>query len=195
MIQLAKDPEKDLIARAQAGEEAAFRELFRKYLPIARSAAYGLRREQAEAEDIAQMVMIRAHRALNQFRGDCSFKTWIFRIATSLTINRYWYHRRRMAHRTLSGNAPVDAEAPELTLETTLESGEPSPAESLMQAERESGVDHARGLLKTKYQEILGLLIDDRLRYREIAARTGLNVGTVKSRIARARSELRRLAA
>lgn len=149
-------------------------------------------RNHADAEEIVQDTFIRAHRALARFRGDSSLATWLHRIAFNLARNRYGYFYRRRRHATLSLNCPInhDASATFTDLIVTERAG---PARAAMTEEFAALVSACMDQLGARPREILRLRNLRELSYEEISAELGITVGTVKSRIARAREHLRRL--
>lgn len=82
-ITLSETTEEDLVALAQADDEAAFRELFDRFYPMIYAFSYRACLSPAQAEDITQETWIKAARSLKKYRGDSSFKTWIYRIASN----------------------------------------------------------------------------------------------------------------
>lgn len=81
-------PEQQLVARAQAGDEEAFRLLVEGHMRQAYDIAYGLLRDHAAAEETAQDAFVRVYRSLGTFRGEAAFSTWLYRIVTNLSLNR-----------------------------------------------------------------------------------------------------------
>ena len=91
-----------LVARFNAGDDAAFVQIMERYRTRIFTVTLGLLRNRADAEEITQDTFIRAHRGLARFRGDSSLATWLYRIAVNLARNRYWYFFRRRRQDTLS---------------------------------------------------------------------------------------------
>jgi RNA polymerase sigma-70 factor (ECF subfamily) len=154
------------------------------------SVALRVIRNHADAEEITQDTFIRAHRALARFRGDSSLATWLHRIAFNLARNRYWYFFRRKRHATLSFDCPIkDDEA--ATFTDLVATDTPGPVRVAMTAEFAALVAMCLDRLETRPREILLLRTRRELSYEEIAAELGIGLGTVKSRLARARESLR----
>ena len=181
----------ELVRRFLAGDERAFVTIIERHQPRVLAVAFGLLHNRADAEEVAQDTFIRAHRSIRKFRGDSSLATWLHRIASNLAKNRYWYFFRRRRHSTLSLDYAVGEDG-EGRLSDLFASGEPDPAEDNCRSEFSSLIQTCMGRLGPFYEEILTLRNADNLSYGEIAARLGINPGTVKSRIARARERLRR---
>lgn len=183
-----------LVQRFNAGDETAFVEIMERYQSKIFSIALGLLRNRADAEEIAQDTFIRAHRGLARFRGDSSLATWLHRIAVNLSRNRYWYFFRRRRHATLSLDCKLGSEN-EATFAELIAADAPNPAQESARTEFTSLVAACMEQLDASHREILTLRNVLNRSYEEIATTLNLNVGTVKSRIARARQNLRALLA
>src|SRR6185369_6008100 len=184
----------ELVRRFNAGDEPAFVEIMTRYREKIFSVALALLRNRADAEEIAQDTFIRAHRGLSRFRGDSSLATWLHRIAVNLARNRYWYFFRRRRHATLSLDCTLDADT-NATFSDLIASNEADPAHEAATGEFTALVATCMEKLDSRHREILTLRNILHRSYDEIAAALGINVGTVKSRIARARQNLRALLA
>ncbi len=183
-----------LVQRFNAGDEAAFVEIMNRYRDRIFSVAYALLRNRADAEEIAQDTFIRAHRGLARFRGDSSLATWLHRIAVNLARNRYWYFFRRRRHATLSLESELEPGA-SATFADLIAADTVEPARAVVTDEFSALVADCMEKLDARQREILTLRNLLNRSYQEIAAVLGINVGTVKSRIARARTSLRALIA
>ena len=190
----ATEAERDaeLVRRFNAGDESAFVEIMTHYreklFPIVQS----LLRNHADTEEIVQDTFIRAHRGLARFRGDSSLATWLHRIAVNLARNRYWYFFRRRRHATLSFDCPLGDDS-DATFTDLVAAPEPDPARIATTDEFAALVEACMEKLDARHREILTLRNLLHRSYEEIATALGINVGTVKSRIARARENLRTL--
>jgi len=180
----------DLVRRFNDGDEAAFTEMMSRYQAKIFSIALGLLHNRADAEEITQDTFIRAHRGLARFRGDSSLATWLHRIAVNLARNRYWYFFRRRRHATLSLDAALGEEG-DSTFSDLVSADAPDPSQESSRNEFEELVSRCMGMLEARHREILTLRNGLNRSYEEIATALGINVGTVKSRIARARESLR----
>jgi RNA polymerase sigma-70 factor (ECF subfamily) len=149
-----------------------------------------LLRNQQDAEEVTQDAFIRAHRGLVNFRGESAFSTWLYQIATNLARNRYWYWWRRKRDQSVSIDAPVSNEN-DMTLADVIPAEVESPDDITVTQEFVDRISRGMDRLSTKHREILILRNVKNLSYEEIAEILGISVGTVKSRIARARESLR----
>jgi RNA polymerase sigma-70 factor (ECF subfamily) len=182
------DPE--LVRRFVGGEEAAFVEIMHRYQSKIFAVAHSLLHNHADAEEITQDTFIRAHRNLPRFRGDSSLATWLHRIALNLARNRYWYFFRRRRHATLSLDCPIGEDG-DAVLADLFSAESPDPAQESTREEFSNLVSACMGKLDAPHRDILVLRNLQNLSYDEIALKLGINPGTVKSRIARARERLR----
>ena len=184
-----------LVRRFNSGDESAFVEIMTRYRDKIFAIALGLLRNRADAEEITQDTFIRAHRGLARFRGDSSLATWLHRIAVNLARNRYWYFFRRRRHDTLSLDCPLGDDGTSATLTDLVAAEVPDPSRAAATNEFAALVNACMEKLDARHREILTLRTLLHRSYDEIAETLGLNVGTVKSRIARARENLRELLA
>jgi RNA polymerase sigma-70 factor, ECF subfamily len=150
--------------------------------------------DHADAEEIAQDTFIRAHRALVDFRGESSLATWLHRIAVNLALNRYWYFFRRRRHLSQSLDSPLQ-QGGNATFADLMASDAPCPVRETITAEFTDLVAACMTRLSAGQTEILRLRTVLDRSYEEIAVTLGVKVGTVKSRIARARQNLHALMA
>ncbi|HWA09571.1 MAG TPA: sigma-70 family RNA polymerase sigma factor [Opitutaceae bacterium] len=185
-----------LVARFNAGDESAFVEIMNRYRSKTFSIALGLLRNRSDAEEITQDTFIRAHRGLARFRGDSSLATWLHRIAVNLARNRYWYFFRRRRQDSLSLDHVIgDGTSTEGTFADLIAAETRDPAQESVRSEFTGLIGTCMEKLDKKHREILTLRNVLNLPYEEIARMLHINVGTVKSRIARARENLRELLA
>jgi RNA polymerase sigma-70 factor (ECF subfamily) len=181
----------DLVRRFNGGDETAFGELMNRHKSRIFAAALALLRNHADAEEITQDTFIRAHRGFSRFRGDSSVATWLHRIAVNLARNRYWYFFRRRRHATLSIDAALGQEG-DMTFSDLLSASDPDPVQQSSRNEFVDAVEACMEQLEPSHREILSMRSVLDRSYEEIATQLGINVGTVKSRIARARERLRK---
>lgn len=179
-----------LVARFKAGDEAAFDEMVSRYRDRIYGMVLKLLRNTQDAEEVTQDAFIRAHRGLENFRGDSSFSTWLYQIATNLARNRYWYWWRRKRDKSISFDQPIGGES-DTTLAEVFPSEVASPEDIAITNEFQERVATAMQLLNEKHREALVLRNIRNMTYEEIAERLDISIGTVKSRIARARESLR----
>jgi RNA polymerase sigma-70 factor (ECF subfamily) len=182
--------DKVLVARFKAGDEAAFEEMVSRYWDRIYAMVLKLLRNSQDAEEVTQDAFIRAHRGLEKFRGDSSFSTWLYQIATNLARNRYWYWWRRKRDKSISFDQVVGGES-NTTLGEIFRADVETPQDIAVTNEFQERVSTAMELLNTKHREVLVLRTVRNLSYDEIATELQISIGTVKSRIARARESLR----
>jgi RNA polymerase sigma-70 factor (ECF subfamily) len=183
-----------LIQRFNSGDESAFDEIVIRYRDRIFSIAIGLLRNRADAEEITQDALVRAYRGLARFRGDSSLATWMHRITVNLARNRYWYFFRRRRQDSLPLEHAFGSEEGG-SLADVIATEDPDPAQLAIRDEFAEHISAAMSRLDAPQREILTLRNLRALSYEEIADELGINVGTVKSRIARARDNLRALIA
>ena len=179
------------VERARQGDSGSYASLVLRYQDRIFAKVFSLLRNRQDAEEITQDTFIRANRVIANFRGTASFSTWIHKIAINLAHNRYWYWWRRKRDQSFS----LDAEIGESgnTLHDILPDSCQGPGTEVLHNEFVSRVAECMALLKHDQQRILILRNIDNRSYEEIADELGLSIGTVKSRINRAREALREL--
>jgi RNA polymerase sigma-70 factor (ECF subfamily) len=186
------DADELLIERIKAGDMAAYNAMVIRHYDRIFSRVLQLLNNKQDAEEVTQDAFIRAHRGLENFRGDASFSTWLYQIATNLAHNRYWYWFRRKRDQSISLDQP-QCEDGSLTLENVMPCADENPAEAVVTQEFVDRVSACMQYLNDKHKEVLILRNVKNLTYDEIAQQLEISVGTVKSRIARARESLRGL--
>ena len=182
----------ELVGRFNAGDSAAFVEIVERHRAKIQTVAHQFLKNHADAEEITQDTFVRAYRGLKTFRGESSLATWLYRIAFNLSRNRYWHYFRRGRHLTNSLDAPL-GETGAATIAERVATPEADPARQATQDEFVALVSGCMEQLGPDQREILTLRNLLHRSYDEIAHSLGTNVGTVKSRIARARQKLRGL--
>jgi RNA polymerase sigma-70 factor (ECF subfamily) len=181
-----------LVARLVAREEAAFNQLVLLYERRVFALVYRMVGRRDEAEDLAQEVFVQVFKAIDQFRGDSKLSTWIFRIAVNLCKNRIKYLARRKTDTQEELGERLERSAFTSARGVSVgEIGRPDELVEGMQLERI--VKAAIEQVEPDFREVLILRDVEDLSYEEIGAITGLAEGTVKSRIHRARAQLKSL--
>lgn len=176
--------DRELVARVQRGDLAAFDLLVRKYQHKVAGLIARYVHDWDEVQDVAQETLVRAYRAIASFRGDAQFSTWLHRIAVNAAKNHLVARQRRPS---ADGIEPEDAEQFESAL--SLREGA-TPERELLRQELEQTVLAAVEALPPELREAITLREVEGLSYEEIAARMGCPVGTVRSRIFRAREAI-----
>jgi len=186
---LAAASDQQIVAWAQDGAELAFRELVRRYQRPVFSLIYRMVRDRETAEDLAQETFIKVLNAVDSYRPEHKFSSWIFKIANNAAID----HLRRRDPDLLSlDGAPdaVSADRQEATSLQVRDLGE-SPLDELQARELGSHIETAIARLRPEYRACIMLRHVEGRAYEEIAAILDLPLGTVKTYIHRARAELR----
>ena len=179
-----------LVRRFNGGDQTAFLEIMERYREKTFGIARAVLRNHADAEEITQDTFVRAHRGLARFRGDSSLATWLHRIAINLARNRYWFNFRRRQHAMVSLDSPLRADS-DSTFSDLLAAESASPVREAVTTEFSGLIEVCMTRLAPSQREILTLRNILHNSYDEIGAKLGITVGTVKSRIARARCNVR----
>ena len=173
---LGADPP-GLLARLRAGDPRAFEELVVTYQHRVFGVALRMLGSRAEAEEIAQEVFLRAHRAMAEFRGEARLSTWLYAIVSRLCLNRLESPDRRMAR----GDAAL----------ADIAAATPDAAAEAERAELDAALHAAIAELPDERRLVLVLRDIDGLSYEQIAETLALDLGTVRSRLHRARMQLK----
>jgi RNA polymerase sigma-70 factor (ECF subfamily) len=179
-----------LVDRFKNGDKSAFDEMVTRYWVRIYSMVNQLLRNPQDAEEVTQDAFIRAHRGLENFRGESAFSTWLYQIATNLARNRYWYWWRRKRDQSVSFDSPIGPDN-DMTLAEIIPAQVETPDDITVTQEFVSRIGTGMERLSAKHREILILRNVKNHSYEEIADILKISVGTVKSRIARARESLR----
>lgn len=171
-----------LVASAQKGDEAAFAEIVRRYQRAVYRVGWALTRNDADADDLAQEAFVRAWGAIGRFEIGQPLYPWLARITTNLAYSLFRRRKRR----------------PEAPIEPLLEAGmqfgvEDDPAEHAVTDERNANLRACFAQLSPEHQAVLALRVVQDLSYDEIARTLNVPMGTVMSRLARARGALAKL--
>jgi RNA polymerase sigma-70 factor (ECF subfamily) len=170
-----------LVAACQTGDEKAFGELVRRYQRAVHRLAWSLTRNASDADDLAQETFVRAWGAIGRFELGQPLYPWLARIVTNQAYSLFRHRRRR----------------PEISIEPLVEAGEQwgvedDPAAHTADSEREAQLRACFGELAVEHQAVLALRSVQDLSYEEIASALNIPIGTVMSRLSRARGELKR---
>lgn len=175
-----------LIERAQRGEYAALCELIGRYERKAYHLAFRLMGNHADASDAAQEALVRVYTRLNNFRGDSAFSTWLFRVVTNTCLDEL---RRRGRFRFASLDDPLLSD--EGCMPRQALDDRDGPVDAAERREVQWLVRAAIRRLPADYRAVVVLRDLQSLSYSEIASVLGTSVGTIKSRLHRARLALR----
>ncbi len=177
----------ELMRRAASGEDAAFESLVQHFEGMVYAFALQSLRRREDAEDATQEVFLKLWRSLATWRDEASVKTYVMRIARNTVIDAI---RHRNSHPTDSLTA-VDGDGEETQLDIADTSSTSNPAADYARREQIEEVRRAIDKLPPDHREIIILRDINGLSYAEIAESTGLDPGTVKSRLSRAREKLK----
>ena len=185
----APDEDAATVRTFQAGVQGVFDELVLKHKDKVFNLCYWFLGDYEEANDIAQETFVKAYRSLDKFRFESTFFTWLYRIAVNTCKNRLksseYRQKKEMVWldnpgRSKNGNTIRD-----------IQDESKSPIVELERKERLMSIKKAINSLPTDQKIVVALRDIDGLSYEEVASITGFNLGTVKSRLARARLDLR----
>jgi RNA polymerase sigma-70 factor (ECF subfamily) len=170
-----------LITASQQGDQAAFGEIVRRYQRAVHGLAWSLTRNASDADDLAQETFVRAWGAIGRFETGLPLYPWLARIVTNQAFSLFRSRRRR----------------PETSIDALVEAGQQwgvddDPADHAARGERDARLRACFGELAAEHQAVLALRAVQDLPYDQIARVLGVPVGTVMSRLSRARAELKR---
>lgn len=180
----------ELIRMFLGGDEAAFNRLVIRYQNKIHNLCYRVIGDYYEAQDMAQEVFMTVHKSLETFRGDSLFSTWIYRVTVNHCKNRIKFLARRRYYQSTSMDQPQQTEDGEMY--TELSDEEPDPEDVLQSRQAQELVQEAIEGLDPDHRVVIVLRDIQELSYEEIAEILDIKVGTVKSRIHRARHDLKR---
>jgi len=187
----ARSPREDavLIRAFQGGDKAAFDELVLKHHHKLFNLCYRFLGDYQEANDSAQETFIKAYRSLKKFRLESAFSTWLYRIAVNTSKNKLKSaeYRRKKKMVPLDNPASLDLSSPAMGIQDETH----SPAMQLEKKERMRVIQEAINALPPEQKVVVTLRDIEGFSYEEIVEITGVKAGTVKSRLARARLDLR----
>lgn len=184
----ARQHDRDLIARAAAGDLRAFEELVRHHQRRAHAVAYGIVRNPEDAREVAQDAFLRVYRHLKDFEGGASFSTWLYRIVYNLSIDLL---RRRSPGRAIELEDHTDLDgAPDEWLPSR---GEPNPFAALDRTRLVEAMQRCLDELPPHHRTAILLREVEGMSYEEIAEAMEVPKGTVMSRLFHARRKMQRM--
>jgi len=175
--------DRELAERHRYGDVDAFDEVYERFESMVYNLALRMGGDEAEAADCAQETFLRVYRHLGGFRGKSNLKTWVFRIALNCCRSRYRKRATRQKYMDSSGDEVIDRVADEAR----------NPEQRAAAAELSLQVQRALAEVAPVYREAVILRDLQGLTYDEMASVLGVRLGTVRSRIARGREQLRHL--
>ena len=179
--------EERLLERLRAGDDAAYEALLERFQNPVYQLVRRLIDDPNEAGDVVQDVFLKVFRGVPRFRGDCSMKTWIYRIAVNEAHNRRrWFSRHRKAEVTLAGEQDGASRI------EWFSDPRRTPYDWTLNGEMRTAIEEALEELNPVFRSAVVLRDLEELSYEEIADVLDVSIGTVKSRILRGREALRR---
>ena len=174
--------EKALIGQILAGDQDAFARLVQAYQKPVYNLCLRMVSNPTDAEDLAQEAFVKAWRGLRFYKHEAAFSTWLYRLTSNVCID-FLRRQKKTVSLTVEEDAP-DLEVPDAA---------PLPEEQVLNKEKQHAVAAAMAQLEEEYRLALTLRVVDDLTYEQIAEVLGIKLGTVKSRIARARERMRKM--
>lgn len=171
-----------LIAECLNGDTTSFGELVRRYQDRLFNTVYRLVDNADDAQDVVQDTFINAYQSLDSFKGDSLFFTWLYRIAVNTAIS-FKRKRRAMVRIDSGGSNPL--------IEPLDPSEMTRPGHAMEQVEQEQKIQQALGRLSAEHRAVLVMKDMEGQKYEDMADLLGVPIGTIRSRLHRARLELR----
>lgn len=181
-----RDDDVSLIARSKQGDREAFNQLVARYQTQTYNFAYRMTNNREDAEDIYQEAFIHAFRGIKSFRSDSAFSTWLYRIVRNVYLDE---QKRRRSRPYISLEESIETE--DGTISRDVQDDAPLPDQTVLVNEKRRVVHRAIAQLPERQREILILYDLLGYTYEDIANILEINVGTVKSRLNRARRGLK----
>lgn len=183
-MMIGRDDDQGLIDACRRGQTEAFGMLVRRYQDRLYPTVLRLTGSSEDAHDLLQETFLRAYQKLGLFQGESGFYTWVYRIAVNLALSSR--RRRKTVRPSVDSSSHDSFDPPDDPSQT-------DPSLPLERAERDARIQSALSALAADHRAVVVLKDLDGLRYEEIAEMLGIPVGTVRSRLHRARNELRLL--
>ena len=177
--------EKKIIAQVLDGNDEAFAQLVQAYEDKVYNLCLRMCSDREEAKDLAQEAFLKAWRGLRFYKQEAAFSTWLYRLVSNVCIDYLRQKKRRSAVSFVT--ADEEGEQPDIPDPT------PTPEQQMLDRQRKEQVADAMARLEDDFRLVLTLRVVEERSYDEIAAIMDLKVGTVKSRLARAREKLRKI--
>ena len=183
------EQEKELVSKAKSGDRRAFESLVHTCAKQVYNLGYRLSNSKESAEDIAQEAFVNAYNSIHKFSHDCPFANWVYKIAVNVWKNRVRYEKRRFFFKHDSLDETIAGEEGDMKKE--LPDKKPGADEEFEKHHRKEAIEAALNELNPQAKEMLVLRDIEELSYDEISEIIKTPLGTVKSRIARARETLK----
>lgn len=180
-----------LVRKCLSGDQEAFATVVQDYQGMVYNLAYRFLGEKGEAEDLAQEVFLKVYKSLKSFKGKSTLKTWIYRITSNMALNRIKFLQRR--HRHGQVNLEGDGREDRLAPIDTLSDSQPDPLKRVHASDISERLQAALDELSPEQRAVVILRDIEGFTYDHIAETLDLNLGTVKSRLARGRMNIQEL--
>jgi len=180
------DLEKLLIKKSKDGDIEAFETLISNYDKKAYNIAYRMMGNEEDAKDMAQEAMLRVYRSIKEFKEQSSFSTWLYRIVTNVCLDEL---RKKKKQNSVSLDSTIETDDGEMRLEVC--SDRETPENAYERLEQRELIAEAIKQLSEEYRSVIILRDVQGFSYEEIAYMLNCSLGTIKSRINRARNTLR----
>ncbi len=181
--------ETELVRRAKDGDVEAFEQLISNYQTKIYHIAFHMLSNEQDAEDAAQDAIIKAYRYLGSFKEESGFYTWVYRITHNICLDMIRKRRRSVLHTAELIKKDQDGQETELQIVDE----KPQPEEQIMTQQVQVEMQHAISELKENYRIVIIMRDIQGMSYDDIAAVLDISAGTVKSRLNRARENLRKI--
>ncbi len=181
--------ETELVRRAKDGDVEAFEQLISNYQIKVYHIAYHMLSNEQDAEDAAQDAIIKAYRYLGSFKEESGFYTWIYRITQNICLDMLRRRKRNNTHMIDLVKKDQDGQESEVQIVDE----KPQPEEQLMRRQVQNEMQNAIAELKENYRVVIVMRDIEGMSYDDIAAVLEISTGTVKSRLNRARENLRKI--
>lgn len=180
----------DFLERLRNGDAEAFDTLITRYSGDIFSLLCRITGDADEAGDLTQETFLSALKSIKSFRGEAELKTWLFRIAVNHSRNSFRWWKRRKRSETISLDKPLSEGGG--TVADIIADGSETPEQAVLRLEQRRRLMAAVNSLPEIFRETIVLCDIEGFGYEEIAQALNINIGTVKSRVARAREQLRK---
>lgn len=180
------DPVRELVARSQQNDLAAFEDLIKLYQDRVFSLCRQLTGSHTDAQDLAQEVFVKAYYGLSKFRNEADFGTWLHRISVNQYLN---FKRKKNLFASVSLDEPMKTGEGEMMREVA--ASDPDPEEACVQTETRQMVHKAMQKISPEHKMVLVLREFNDMSYEDMAQVLNCSLGTVKSRLNRARQALK----
>lgn len=181
--------DQEILTKIRSGDRDAYRLFVRKYEARAIQIAYGILKNQSDAEDVVQESFVKAFLSLENFRGDSGFYTWLYRIVYNMAIDL----RRKLARREAKNTEFDESLLNSSSLDSSISGRLEGPGEALERKDKAGSIGQALLQISEEHRTVMILREVDGLSYEEIAELTKVNKGTVMSRLHYARKQLQKI--